>query len=201
MLKAYASYFAAYLMDNLNKSVRANIERIILFGSVAKEEATKDSDVDIFIELKKQNKQTEKSIINIINEFYKSKDAMLFKVRGVDNKINIKLGKLKEWEELYTSVASTGIILYGPYEAKELPSGVKHSIIIFWDEIKKNRGAFLNKIYGFNVNEKHYNGLLESMNGKKIGKSSIMMPIEHKNEIFKLLEKYKVKAKIIEVFI
>ena len=47
MIKAYASYFSSYLLANLKD--KESIETIILFGSAARDEATKESDVDIFI--------------------------------------------------------------------------------------------------------------------------------------------------------
>jgi len=103
-------------------------------------------------------------------------------------------------KDLYKDVASTGIVLYGPYEAKELPSGVKHFIIIFWNKIGINRGAFLNKIYGFKINNKYYPGLLLKYGGNKLGKSCIMLPVEYKKDIFKLIDEHKVEAKLLEVF-
>ncbi|MBN2065824.1 MAG: hypothetical protein JW771_03330, partial [Candidatus Thermoplasmatota archaeon] len=73
-------------------------------------------------------------------------------------------------------------------------------IIFYWDKIEKNRGAFLNKIYGFKSGEKRYPGLLERFNGEKMGKSNFIVPISHKEEIIDLLKKYGVHAKTIEVF-
>src|SRR3989344_1287794 len=151
---AYAAYFSAYLLDNINKKNKEDIERIILFGSVARGEATAKSDVDIFIELKVRNNHLEQEIKKLVDKFYQSREALLFKTKGIDNQINLKLGKLKEWQDLYPSIASTGIVFYRPYEAKELPMGVKHQVLIFWENIPKNRGAFLNKLYGFKIKEK-----------------------------------------------
>ena len=199
MLKSYASYFVSYLLDNLKYI--DNIERIILYGSVAKEESTKDSDIDIFIEIRKKTKKIEKEIIEMEKKFYNSRENALFKSKGIDNKFSIKIGDLKKWKDLHKSIASTGVVLYGPYETKELPSGVKHFIIIFWDKIGKNRGSFLNKVYGFKIKDKKYDGLITKLKGKKIGKSCIMLPIQYKKDIFKLLKKYKVSAKNLEVFI
>src|SRR3989344_3457161 len=99
MLKAYASYFVSFLLDNLKKI--ETIERIILFGSVARDEARKDSDIDIFIEVKKKTKKIENDIFEIEKKFYGSREANLFKSKGVDNKISIKMGKLIEWKDLY----------------------------------------------------------------------------------------------------
>ena len=198
MLKAYSNYFVAYLLNNL-KNIK-NIERIVLYGSVARGEATKECDIDIFIEVKKKTKKFEKEIEEITEKFYQSREAALFKVKNIENKFSIKIGKLTEWKEIYRSIASTGIVLYGPYEARELPSEVKHFIIVFWDKIEKNRGAFLNKLYGFRVKEKHYIGLLSKIAGKRIGKSCIMIPIQYKEDIFKLIKEHAVKAQSIEVF-
>ena len=60
MLKNYASYFTAYLLNNLG-SIK-NIERIVLYGSVAREEATKESDIDLFIEIKEKRAKFENEI-------------------------------------------------------------------------------------------------------------------------------------------
>src|SRR3989338_6350390 len=197
-LKSYASYFISYILDNLKET--ENIERIILFGSVAKEEATKESDIDIFIEPKRKNINIEKEIKSLEESFYKSRESSLFKIRDIENKFSIKIGKLKDWKDLHRSIASTGITLYGTYEAKETPAGLRHQIIIFWEKIGKNRGSFLNKLYGFNVKGKHYAGLIEKLEGKKLGKSCILLPIKNKETIFKLIKKHEVKAKIIEAF-
>ena len=198
MLKAYASYFVAYLTSTLKKI--ENIERIVLYGSVATDQATKESDIDIFIEVKKKTKQFEHEIEKLVKEFYQSRESVIFKAKGIENKFVIKIGKLIEWKELYRSIASTGIVLYGPYEAKKLPSGVRHFIIIFWQKIGKNRGSFLNKLYGFKIKNKVYSGFISKFDGIKIGKSCIMIPVQYKKDIFKLLAEHKVEAKTIEVF-
>lgn len=197
MLKSYASYFVSYLLNNLRND--KNISSIILFGSVAKDEAKKESDVDIFIEVQKENKNFEKEVKIILNGFYKSREALIFKNKGIDNKINIVVGKLENWHDLKKSIDSTGIVLYGKY----IPSGIngRKFAVISWDKIEKNRGAFLNKIYGFKVKDKLYKGIAETLGGRKIGKSSIMMPIEHRDEILAIIRKYEVSAKIVEVWV
>ena len=107
---------------------------------------------------------------------------------------------LKNWEDLHRSITSTGITLWGRYQAQKKLMGSEHKIIFYWDKIDKNRGAFLNKIYGFKSGKKRFPGLLERINGKKIGKSNIIVPIKHKEEISCLLKRYGVHAKNIEVF-
>ena len=87
MLKAYVSYFISHLLNSL-KDI-SNVNKIILFGSVARDDAKKDSDVDIFIDLKRKNKKYEKEINRSLDEFYKSREALVFKVKGIENKINL----------------------------------------------------------------------------------------------------------------
>lgn len=199
MLIGYAYYFVAYMLNCLKSAV--NIERIVLYGSVAKNEANKESDVDIFIEVRKKSVGFERETRRIEQEFYRSRESALFKSRGVDNKFSLKIGRLKEWKDLYRSIASTGIVLYGKYEAKELPAGVKHFAIVFWDHVGKNRGAFLNKLYGFRIRGKAYTGLLQRSGGMKIGKSCVMLPVHYKDEIFTLIKQHEVKAHMMEAFI
>ena len=196
MYKAYASYFVSYLLKNLRKI--DNIKRIILFGSVARDQATKESDIDLFIDLKKQNKKLEKEIEKTLEDFYKSREALIFKSKGVDNKINMIISKTEEWPNLKKNIESDSIVLYGNYISSE-KNGKKFAII-FWSGIGKNRGAFLNRVYGFKAKGKRYSGFLELHGGKKIGKSAIIIPIDTKNEMLNLIKHYKVNAKIIEVY-
>ena len=116
----------------------------------------------------------------------------------MDNKLNVILGKLKNWKELKDNIESHGIILFGSYMPKDV-SGRKY-VIISWNRIGKNRGAFLNKIYGVKIKGKRYSGLLENSRGRKLGKSTIMIPVEHREEIFSLIKKYKVDAKVFEIW-
>lgn len=197
MIKSYASYFSSYLLDNFGEN--GSIEKIILFGSVAKNEASKESDVDIFIEVKKESKKIKNKIEKILENFYKSRESLIFKSKGIDNKINLIIGKLEKWRDLEKSIESTGIVLYGKYTSSNI-EGRKH-LVIFWDRIEKNRGAFLNKVYGVRIKGKRYPGLIEKLGGRKLGKSSIMIPIENKDEVLKSIKIYKVHAKIIEVYV
>lgn len=192
-IKAYASSFASFLIEKVGDK----IDRIILYGSVAKGEATKESDVDIFIDTKKD---IEDEVKKVLNEFYNSREATLFKAKGIDNEIAVRAGRLRDWKDLHRSITSTGITLWGPFEAMEIPIGTKHEVIFYWDKIGISRGAFLNKLYGFKTKGREYRGLLEKWNGKKIGKSSILIPVRYREEMIKLIKKYKVDAKSIEVF-
>ncbi len=193
-MKSYASTFVSFLLRKVGPK---RIDRIILFGSVAKGESTKDSDVDIFIDTREKIKDR---IEKVVKDFYKSREAAIFRSRGIDNEIAVKVGELKKWKELHRVITSTGIVLWGEFQAKKRPIGSKHEVVFHWDKIGKNRGAFLNKLYGFRVKDKEYKGLLEKLGGRRMGKSCIIIPHQHKEKIYELIKKYKVEAKTLEVF-
>ncbi len=198
MIKSYASYFVSYLLYELKAD--SNIKNIILFGSVATSKSTKESDVDIFVDVRKDNVRFKEGIKRILDNFYKSREALIFKNKGIDNKISVIVGKLDDWKELKKSIESTGVVLYGPYLSSSNLVGKKYALIS-WNNIGKNRGAFLNKLYGFSVSEKRYKGLIEELNGRKVGKSSLMIPVESKEEIFDLIKKYEVSAQVMEIYL
>lgn len=195
-LKSYATRFTSFLIEKMGKDI-SKIDNIILYGSVARGTADKKSDVDLFIDTKHD---IEEKIDNILEQFYNSREYTLFRTKGVKNEIEIKTGELKEWEELHQSISSTGIVLWGNYKATEKPIGTEHQIIFYWDKIEKSRTSFLNKLYGYKTQENKRIGLLEKWGGQKIGKSSVMIPIQYKEQILELIKKHKVNAKNIEIY-
>ncbi len=196
MLKAYASYFVSYALREL-KDI-SNIKQIILFGSTAKNEAEKDSDIDIFIELLKDSEELKKKIEQVEKDFYLSREAMIFKTKNIKNRVHITIGKLGDWPKIRESIEANGIVLFGKHMSQGI-RGKKH-VLISWNSIEKNRGAILNKLYGVKINKKYYPGLIEKYGGEKIGKSSMLIPIENRDAILDFLKAHKVSAKILEVW-
>lgn len=196
--KSYALSFASFLLRELSDISKIN--KIILYGSVAKSTSAKDSDIDIFLDVERDTKIFRKEVENILERFYKSKEAIIFNLVGVKNEIKLKIGRLEEWKDLKRSIMSDGFVMWSRYESPKLPM-TEHKIIFYWKRIEKNRGAFLNKLYGYKTGGKTYKGFLEQANGIKLGKSSIMIPIKYKEEMIILLKKYNVDAKTMEVFV
>ena len=198
--KSYAMSFASFLIRRLTDIQVSMIRSIILYGSVAKSASTKESDIDIFLDMEKDTKNFRKDVKRTLNEFYSSKEAIIFKLMGIDNDIKLKMGKLDDWKELKRSIISEGIILWRRMESGK-PSKTEHKVIFYWDGIRKNRGAFLNKLYGYKTGGKRYEGFLSRTGGAKLGKSSIMIPIRYREKMIEIIKKYKANAKAIEVFI
>lgn len=197
--KKYALAAAAFLLNSLPDGLFRKVRQVILFGSVATGTAEQDSDVDIFIDADMKVAeigQAKRIIRKSIHDFSATKDALRFKLEGIDNPLSVRVGKLDEWQDLKGSIESSGIVLYGAY----VPAGKPGKyLIIYWDRIETpDRGALLNKLYGYKIG-KRYPGLLKKIGGRRIGKSAILIPVQHKDEIMRILEKYKVDYKIAEV--
>lgn len=197
-LISYAVDFVSFFIQN-SKNIE-KINSIILFGSVVREEATKKSDIDLFFDINEDENIIEKETEEIKEKFYDSvKFKGYWKLFGIDNEINIIIGRLKDWK-LRDSMLGSSLILYGPYSPK-LDDG-ENKTIIFWQNIKTNskRVMLSKKIFGF----KHYNltypGLLEKYNGIKLGANVILINTKDLNTFLKKFRLYKVKTRIIRVF-
>ena len=61
----------------------------------------------------------------------------------------------------------------------------------------ESKRVLLNKKhYGYNMNDKHYQGLIEKYNGLKLNKGTILIPLEHKNIFIKLFKEFKITIKL-----
>src|SRR3989338_11413321 len=86
-LAAYAMSFASFVMAS---EAGNKINNIILFGSVAKNEFDKESDVDIFIDTDAK----EKEILKHLRLFYESQHMKTWRLIGIENEISLHVGQL-----------------------------------------------------------------------------------------------------------
>src|SRR3989344_2546193 len=166
-LIAYALDFSSFLIQKIRE--KEKIKNIILFGSVARDEASEESDVDLFIDINKENKSLENEIRNILNKFISSaKYRNYWKVLEVENEIKLTIGELEKWEELKSSITSNGILLYGKF-MPEIKEG-KHRTFFFWENIKPNtkRVLFNKQLFGYRQNKKNPCLLISTQPSKSI---------------------------------
>ncbi|MCD6496233.1 MAG: nucleotidyltransferase domain-containing protein [Candidatus Aenigmarchaeota archaeon] len=199
--KKYAIIAAAFIMNRLPSRQFKKLRNVILFGSVAMDTGSDESDIDLFFDLDATQRETA-SVKDVLekaaDEFCLSAEALKFKMAGIDNPVSVHAGRLEEWENLKPSIESTGILLYGKY----VPEGrsQKRYAIFYWDRLKTPlRGAFLNKVYGYTAGGRHYSGFAERLGGMRIGKSAVMVPLRRKTEFVSLLEKYGIDYRTVEV--
>ena len=193
-LTAYALDFTAYLISKIKE-----IDRVILHGSVARGDFHDESDVDLFIDAKEK---LGKKVNKIVEDYYKTKKFRNWELQGISNPISVIVGKLdsKEWKNLKRSIINTGIILYGKYKAKS--EKVNQYTLFSFEGIKpdKKRILVFRKLFGFKVRKKKYPGFIEKINGIKIGKGSVLIPIEHTNELKRYFQSKRVAVKLYDVW-
>ena len=193
-LISYGMDFASFLIQKIES--KDLIKNIILFGSVSREESGKESDIDIFIDLAKENPKLKREIGKILDNFLEStKYKGYWKLLGVKNEIKLTIGELDDWEELKPSILANGITLYGKFKSNIKG---KHKTLMVWENIKPNsKRVLLNKqLFGFKQGKKFYSGLLQKYEGERLGKGCIILPLENSLFFQKLFKKHKIELKI-----
>ena len=194
---SYAMAFASFLIQNIKSP--SSVNNIILFGSVARNDFDKESDIDIFIDAKED---IEREVNEILDSFYNSIIyTRYWKLLGIENEISLKVGDLEKWE-LKRSLISHGITLYGKYSSEI--EGRLYSLFVLETKGKRyEKLKIWRKIYGYRqkVKNKVYSqkGLLEEFGAKRLGPAVFMVPIEHENKIRQFLKENSVLHKVIEL--
>lgn len=197
-LISYGMDFASFL---LRSSVSNRISRIILFGSVVRGDFDEESDVDIFVDSKHN---IEMEVNKILKSFEISDINEKWRLKGIKNPLSVKVGDLEKWK-LRRNVISDGIVLYGKY--KEMPMDVKYYLLFSLDfkGLDRNKKVSVwRKLYGYKqkIGSKSYvsRGLLNEVDGKKIDKGVIVVPVENKEKVVDFFKKNKIKYGINEIW-
>ncbi len=195
---AYALDFTSFYLQKTK--YKDNIKEIILFGSVARQEASTKSDIDLFIDITKKDSKMEEEAKNITSAYYNStKFNSYWKLLGIKNEINVIVGDLKKWKSLEQSIIANGITLFG----KHTPTIKKGTYYCFfvWENVTPNskRVLFNKQLFGYNQHQKFYLGLLQKYNAQKLGKGCIVVPVEQSTIFLKHFQRYKVNVKMRKV--
>lgn len=194
-LHSYALDFASYLLSNA-----VGIQRIFLFGSAARGDFDKESDVDLFIDAK--DKKLEKIIPALTDSFYGTEKAKRWKLKGITNPFSCLVGNLdsSEWKDLKRSIINHGIILYGKYKA-EAEKVYQYTIFTFGKIAPESKRVIIHrKLFGFNTKKQNYGGLAQKLGLLKLGKGSLLVKAEHVTALKELFRKNKVTVKLYDVW-
>ncbi|MBS3099409.1 nucleotidyltransferase domain-containing protein [Candidatus Pacearchaeota archaeon] len=194
-LIAFAMDFTSFLIQKLKD--KSAVRNIILFGSTARGEAEKESDVDIFIDVVKESSKLEEEIKKILENYYVSaKYKNYWKALGMENELNLTIGKLSRWKELESSIVSNGLLLFGKF--KPIIKDGRHEVFFVWENVKPNsqRVLFNKQLFGYKQGEKFYQGLMQKFGGEKLGKGCIVVPLEHARIFQDLFKKYRLNVKM-----
>ena len=197
---AYSMEFTSFLIDSIDETGLSNIRDIVLFGSAARNAADKESDVDIFVNLVKDN-DIERKIEKIKNDFYNTEMCRRWQLRGIDNEIKIIAGRLEKWKDLRISIIADGISLYSKYTSRTEGKQKKQKVIIFWDNVRpeSKRVLLSKKLYGYNYKKSRYKGLLELTGSTKLGANCIITNLADSKKIIEIFKGLRVTAKTIYV--
>ena len=187
----YAVVAGAHLVSELSAAELARVRRVVLFGSAARRAATAESDIDLFFDTdapERFRRALRAKLGAAADRFSLTNAALRLKAKGVANELSIRVGRLEDWEGLAQSIASHGIVLYGPYTAR--PPGLAPYTVLSWEAPGRAKGALLNKFYGYVAKGKRYPGLLEKEGGMKLGKATILVPAKGRDAFIRALEGY-----------
>ncbi len=189
----YAIQYVSYVIYNLEPAFQGQIKEIILFGSVARGEATVSSDVDIFFSVPKENKSLSRRITELTNRFYTTEFYRLWKNLGIEQDLKPIIGVLKDWN-LKSSLIANGITLWGKY--KSTITGGSPLVIIYWPPVKNQSQRILlsKRLYGYSYKKKHYRGLL-SESALKLSSNCLAIPLADAEVIMSIFKKMNVPFK------
>ncbi len=204
----------AYIYDFLSivfedASSREKIKEVILFGSVAKKNFDKKSDIDLFFVVKtpSEAKLIESNLKKILKSF-EVKAEKTWKLKGINLPINFIVGSLedKTWENIKDEIASSGIVLYGSY--RELPKNVGHYLLFYYSLInlnRKNKMRFIRRLMGYSLKKgkKEYKqkGMLEKINGLKLAQNVVLIPSEEAVPTKIFFDEFNIKYRVIDSWI
>src|SRR3989344_8178350 len=120
---AYTYDFLSMVFEN---EVKENIKEVILFGSAAKNSFDKKSDIDLFFNVKGNEKEVEEKLRKILKSF-EVKVEKTWALKKIEFPINFIVGSLENetWKAIRGEIISSGILLYGQY--KEMPENLTHN--------------------------------------------------------------------------
>lgn len=189
----------ALAIDFANKAKKEHIRQIILFGSVARGEDTKESDIDIAVIYDGEDR------FKIMNETNKDKPDKI-QTTFVDIK------QLPEETELAGALSGEGVLLYGePISIKEKKLNLKPKILINYslselpqtEKVKVNR-ALYGSISKSMSQGKEYKtetkGLTKELGIEKINKGVLLVERRKATKVINMLKRFKAKLKEIPVW-
>lgn len=196
-LLPYAMDFCSYLLQHLPEKKVGFIKTIIFFGSGARGEAGKKSDVDIFVEIEGGVGELETDIDKLTEKFYDSvKYKEYWRMLGVRQVLSIKVGDAEEWKNLYPALLADGKVLYGKYFSTNVQG--KGKMLFSWENVhsQHKRTNIYRSLFGYRDKGKSYAGYVEKYKAQRLSKGSILVPVEH-GQVFRDLFK-KLKIPVVE---
>ena len=203
----------AYVYDFLSvcielKGMAEKVENIILFGSVARGDFDKESDVDIFIDIAHldEKKQVEELVSKAI-VIFEAKARKTWNLRKIELPVKPIVGKLAEekWSDIKYEIDSSGIFLFGRY--RELPEKLQPYALISYSlrTLKQSKKMqFLRKMYGYKTKKgkKIYEGkgIVAEIGCRKMTTNQIMIKTENAKKVLEIIKDFKIPYSLKEIW-
>lgn len=194
-LIGYTLDFVSYLVSSME-----GIDRVILFGSIARGDFDTESDIDLFIDTK--IKKLEVRVSKLVESYYTTSRAKTWKLKGIERDFSCIVGELEnqEWKDLKRAMMNNGIILYGKYSAAA--EKVHHYTILSYGSIptESKRVSVHRFLYGFTAGKTKYLGLTDKYHLIKLGTGCLLVPIEYILKIKKFFQEKKIPIKLYDMW-
>ena len=200
---SYLYDFLSILFGNLKE--KEKIRSIILFGSFARGDYGRESDIDLFIDVKENNKEAIDDVIKKSLIEFETKSEKSRKIKRIAHPIIPIIDDLNnsKWEELRMEMGIYGISVYGRFRTETKKE--KRFVLIEYElnRLKqKDKMRLIRKLLGYKLKKgnKIYTqkGKVEECNAEKIS-NGILVEIERYKEISDILRKNKIPIKIREI--
>lgn len=176
-----------------------SLSAIILFGSYARGEADRRSDIDLLLVFDKKEdiKQNRDELLNVLKKYHELPLAL--------TKKSVK--DIAGDPGFFFNVFREGYVLYKRPGAELIPAAVareKHTIIYRYDlsSMPHERKLKFNASLFTRVKGKYrYPGLLERIGGEKLSYGAVMIPANAEREMDELLRTYNVKPRKLHAII
>lgn len=201
----YVYDFLSIVSENCNIG---DFKNIILFGSAARGNSDKKSDIDLFFDIT-DSSQIEKmqNILKKSLKSFESKNLKTWNLKGIDLPIKFIADNLNniKWASLKEDIISNGISLFGKFEA--LPENITHHALFHFslkNLKRKDKMKFLRRMFGYNNVKKGkvywHKGSLEKYQGIKLGPNSVLFPLKEVENAKSIFKPFKIKTKIMEIW-
>ncbi|MBI2576754.1 nucleotidyltransferase domain-containing protein [Candidatus Woesearchaeota archaeon] len=196
MAIAYAQNFLSFVF--LNPIAAGRIRGVFLYGSAARGELEKGSDIDLFFDIsEEEDKELEGIGRSSLSKFYSSRDNEKWRLLKFSFPLSLQMGNLEKWE-LEKSIASEGISLYSRNPESKAPE----RMVLFIIRLPKQKRSYLSLVrHLFGRTEKEYSGkgFLAGIGGERLSSNVILLPKENQNPMVEFLNKRKIDYRIKEI--
>lgn len=194
---AYAGDFVSYLIQKLTPRELALVDQVVVFGSAARGDTTRDSDVDLLVQAS-DARALEARIKGLIDEFESSVRVRdYWRPLGVRLPLSVKVGQPEDWAVVPAALAEHGKVLFGPYRPPG--PGQASGVVFTWENVSTPgvRTNLYRNLFGFLSHGKRYPGLIATVGGQRLGKGAIWVPLEHFERTRRIFREHHIACRVV----